>query len=77
MDILEEIGKIDKLEELDTILGEKWFIRFINKDGSKKVAIINDYNSIPKVIETLRSMGVVNIVITDETILHQIGFSEN
>ena len=57
----------EKQKILD-LVGQKWVIRFNNSDGTKNMGLSNSHLTLPGVINTIRSMGGKNIVITDETI---------
>lgn len=55
-------------EEVLEVCGEKWVVDFHNPDGSKNMALCNHHQSLPGLIQHIRSVGGKNIIIHDKTI---------
>jgi hypothetical protein len=50
------------------VVGQKWTLTFDSAHGTKSMGICNSHLMLPEIVNSIRSTGGKNIVITDETI---------
>ncbi len=50
------------------IIGDKWLVKFKNKDGSENMGFANHHGGLPVMINMILNEGGYGITISDETV---------